>query len=704
MERKIICLICLWLIPTAVFAVPGYLTHQGHIILSDNNPLSGVESMTFSLYTSETGGSALWTETLDVVFDGGNYSVLLGTSTSLEDSLFEENTLYLGVQVVSNNEFAPRIQLTSVPYALRASIAESLAGQLEFGQLVNIPDGVADGDDDTLAALLENCSDGEVVGLNGSEWQCMTGGGMDGTGTVGRLPLFSGSATLTDSQLFEDDGKIGVGTETPKTALDVNGALRVGTTTDECTSELVGALRYNIDDARLEYCSGTDWLPVYQPPEDSGVQIGSNSDECTESVAGTLRWNSNESYLEVCDGTGWMTLQQNEQVTNYGNGSDGDLEIESSFNLNADTSGGRSVPDGVAYKVSQDPSGTTITCDSPAEGMETGDMILLINLRGSASNHGDVGNWEVLTVASQSGAEIEVQEAPVKSYNSGNFGDQIVVIQRVPQYGDVLFDSSDIITSGAWDGMTDHGSGQRYTGIVAFIASGAVNLPDSGGVSADELGYTGGRSMVYSGENEVGETYAGRGSNSYQEYYGGGGAGYHNPGSFSGGGAGGGYGTAGENGYCDRANGCGLAGQPYGEENLEHLFLGSGGGGGSENCDNCYTNGHGGAGGGIVVIWANQLNVEGSITARGEQGHHEINSSSKDGGGSGAGGSVYLRVGSANLGSDLVRADGGVRSVGNLGGSNSAGGFGGSGRIAVFYESNLVGSTVPELFSEQITP
>jgi hypothetical protein len=72
-----------------------------------------------------------------------------------------------------------------------------------------------------------------------------------------------------------------------------------------------------------------------------------------------------------------------------------------------------------------------------------------------------------------------------------------------------------------------------------------------------------------------------------------------------------------------------------------------------------------------------------------------VNASSRDSGGSGSGGSVLLKATSMTVGTALVTARGGVRSVGNTGGGSSAGGAGGAGRVAVQHQTGVTGSTDP---------
>ncbi|MEA9355420.1 tail fiber domain-containing protein [Bacteriovorax sp. PP10] len=54
-------------------------------------------------------------------------------------------------------------------------------------------------------------------------------------------------------------GKIGIGSITPQTKLDVNGAIRVGVDATACSAAIAGAMRFNTPN--VEFCNGTSWAP-----------------------------------------------------------------------------------------------------------------------------------------------------------------------------------------------------------------------------------------------------------------------------------------------------------------------------------------------------------------------------------------------------------------------------------------------------------
>jgi hypothetical protein len=111
-----------------VFAqIPRTVGHQGLLTLPGGAAApDGNYTMTFRIYNLESGGTALWTETQTLAVSGGVYSATLGSVTALNLSF--DVQYWLGVQLSGEPEMAPRVRLTSTPYAYRAVVAEGLAG------------------------------------------------------------------------------------------------------------------------------------------------------------------------------------------------------------------------------------------------------------------------------------------------------------------------------------------------------------------------------------------------------------------------------------------------------------------------------------------------------------------------------------------------------------------------------------------------
>ena len=84
-----------------------------------------------------TGGTALWTEAHTggnaVPVDAGLFNVLLGSLTPIPSSVWDNDTLYLGVQVSNDAEMMPREVVGAVPVAGMALTVPD--GSVESGDL-----------------------------------------------------------------------------------------------------------------------------------------------------------------------------------------------------------------------------------------------------------------------------------------------------------------------------------------------------------------------------------------------------------------------------------------------------------------------------------------------------------------------------------------------------------------------------------------
>jgi hypothetical protein len=108
--------------------VPQLVNYQGRLTDGGSPVADGQYSVKFTIY-DQIGGSVVWTETQNVTTKGGLFSILLGSVTPLNSSVFSGPTRYLGIKVGSNAEMSPLTQLASVPYALVADSARTLGGK-----------------------------------------------------------------------------------------------------------------------------------------------------------------------------------------------------------------------------------------------------------------------------------------------------------------------------------------------------------------------------------------------------------------------------------------------------------------------------------------------------------------------------------------------------------------------------------------------
>jgi hypothetical protein len=130
----------------------GMLSYQGYLTDASSEPLDGEIDVTFRLYSTSTGGTALWTEAHTgenaVPVDDGLFNVMLGSLTPIPDDVWSNGASYLGIQVGDDAEMSPREAIGNVPTALTVpdgAITED-----------KIADGVVTADKISADAILSN--------------------------------------------------------------------------------------------------------------------------------------------------------------------------------------------------------------------------------------------------------------------------------------------------------------------------------------------------------------------------------------------------------------------------------------------------------------------------------------------------------------------------------------------------------------------
>lgn len=108
-------------------AVPTTSNVEGALTSSASGPAAdGNYQIAFAIYTSASGGSAVWSEgPVLLPVKGGLFAWQLGTKTPLSPATLSLPTAFLGVQVGTDPEL-PRVVLGSTLYAQRAAVAEGL--------------------------------------------------------------------------------------------------------------------------------------------------------------------------------------------------------------------------------------------------------------------------------------------------------------------------------------------------------------------------------------------------------------------------------------------------------------------------------------------------------------------------------------------------------------------------------------------------
>lgn len=178
--------------------IPKTINYQGYLTDSNGQPFTGTKQVVFSLYDGDSGGTALWTETIAAVtVTNGRLSVVLGNITPIEPSIFKGDT-YLGMKVGSDSisEMAPRQKLTSVPYAMTVGSGGIPKGGIImwYGSIPDIPEGWAlcDGIERTASDGTKitppNLRDRFVVGAGSGYAVAATGGEATHILTINEMP------------------------------------------------------------------------------------------------------------------------------------------------------------------------------------------------------------------------------------------------------------------------------------------------------------------------------------------------------------------------------------------------------------------------------------------------------------------------------------------------------------------------------------
>ena len=221
MHTRITALIALasLLCSSLAIAAPTRLNQQGRLLDGDGAPLTGSHGLAFTLHDAETDGNEVWREERVVEFEEGYYSLVLGEFVPLSDLVFAGDSVWLQL-AVDGAVLSPRHDVVSVPYALRAAVAEAVEGGSvdadevsiggdvvidsngnwlgtppDWSELAGVPPDLADGDGDTLLGL--PCIDGQVPTYDDSSalWVCAAPSGID---TLAQLSCLGGELVTWD--------------------------------------------------------------------------------------------------------------------------------------------------------------------------------------------------------------------------------------------------------------------------------------------------------------------------------------------------------------------------------------------------------------------------------------------------------------------------------------------------------------------------
>ncbi len=183
-------------------SAPQVVRVDGQFVPANGLPPAAVETVTLAIYASAIDATPLFEETQDVRVNAqGRYAIFLGATRAegVPMSLFAPGeSRWLGMRFARPGEGEQaRVPLTSVPYALHASDADTLGG---------LPP----------SAFLRASGTAGPTGTPGAASTTARAAGSNvSTGTANFIGKFTNAVDLTSSVLSEHNGRIGLSTTTP---------------------------------------------------------------------------------------------------------------------------------------------------------------------------------------------------------------------------------------------------------------------------------------------------------------------------------------------------------------------------------------------------------------------------------------------------------------------------------------------------------
>lgn len=383
----------------AIASVPSTLAFSARLVDDETgDAVTGTHRFRFELFDAATGGTSVWFEGRDADVEDGVLFVELGETKALAPGMFASK-LWLEV-TVDDVVMEPRVPLASVPYALRAGDADTVAG-MRGEDLQRRVTGVCG----TGSFISEVKEDGTVVcapDLSGSGdiTEVIAGSGLQGGGAAGTVTLSLLGTCATD-QILKWTGSAWACAPDASSGGDISsvtvgpaGGLSGGNTTGDVQLSLLTTCA----SGQVLKWSGTQWVCAVDADTDtnSGGDITSvATTPASGLVGGTASGDANLSLLTNCstgqllkwNGSAWGCAPDADTDTNSG----GDItdvlagagltggSSTGAATLNVGTGAGISVtPDGIAIDVGYtDPRYVNTTGDTMTGSLDMNQQRLL---------------------------------------------------------------------------------------------------------------------------------------------------------------------------------------------------------------------------------------------------------------------------------------------------------------------------------------
>ncbi len=237
MKIKHIIVIGLLLAPFCLLQaqIPRTLAYQGIVTdaASDIKP-DGTYSFTFKLYDGLSGGTALWTEVKTLEVKDGLFSTVLGDQVVFPAALVFDKPYWLGIQLASEAELAPRIPLNSVGYSFAALRADSAhhavrADTASYAAAIELADGsvtsakILDGAVGTADLASQSVTAEKIAGASATSGQALM---YNGTDVVWQTPAVS-TGSITTAELGDNAVTSAKIADSTITGTDISGSADV---------------------------------------------------------------------------------------------------------------------------------------------------------------------------------------------------------------------------------------------------------------------------------------------------------------------------------------------------------------------------------------------------------------------------------------------------------------------------------------------
>jgi len=126
-------------VPEAPIAVQAAITplmsYQGRL-MEGGAPVTGVRSMTFTLFNAASAGTAIWTEPQSVTVTDGLFQVALGSVSPFLPAVLNQMSQNLWLEINVAGTILPRQQLMGSPYAFSLAPGTNVTGSTP--QILNV--------------------------------------------------------------------------------------------------------------------------------------------------------------------------------------------------------------------------------------------------------------------------------------------------------------------------------------------------------------------------------------------------------------------------------------------------------------------------------------------------------------------------------------------------------------------------------------